>query len=256
MEKIIAAIRTLNDNLVAFKKETALEEANVHQRLDGMLDVTDGLRADLDALVERIADYDNQFDVLKAQTKQYESALANLTQRIFALEKTPTAAQGSGDDIGDALDDILKDAEETEAGDMGDIPKDVEAGIPKDVEAGDMDGVLKDAMDGVLKDVNDAMDGVLKDVENKLASNTPIDVDAFIAAHAPAKTTPAKTTTARAKATKKTASSVAMTAVQKRAFARQYMVEVMNAKVEDLRSPAKIEETMASTEFETWLSAR
>ena len=238
MEKIIAAIRTLNDNLVAFKKETALEEANIHQRLDGMLDVTDGLRADLDNLRQRLDDYD--------------SALANLTQRIFALEKTPTAAVDvvPNDDIGDALDDILagadKDAAETEA------DKDA-----AETEAGDMDDALKvvnDAMDDALKVVNDAMDGVLKDVENVLSENKPIDVDAFIAAHAPATTTtpaptPTKKTPARAKA-------VAMTAVQKRAFARQYMVEVMNAKVEDLRSPTKIEETMASTEFEKWLSAR
>ena len=238
MEKIIAAIRTLNDNLVAFKKETALEEANVHQRLDGMLDVTDGLRADLDNLRQRLDDYD--------------SALANLTQRIFALEKTPTAAVDvvPNDDIGDALDDILagadKDAAETEA------DKDA-----AETEAGDMDDALKvvnDAMDDALKVVNDAMDGVLKDVENVLSENKPIDVDAFIAQHAPATTTtpaptPTKKTPARAKA-------VAMTAVQKRAFARQYMVEVMNAKVEDLRSPTKIEETMASTEFEKWLSAR
>ena len=272
MEKIIAAIRTLNDNLVAFKKETALEEANIHQRLDGMLDVTDGLRADLDNLRQRLDDYD--------------SALANLTQRIFALEKTPTAAVDvvPNDDIGDALDDILagadKDAAETEADkdaavdvvpndDIGDALDDILAGADKDAaeteadkdaaetEAGDMDDALKvvnDAMDDALKVVNDAMDGVLKDVENVLSENKPIDVDAFIAAHAPATTTtpaptPTKKTPARAKA-------VAMTAVQKRAFARQYMVEVMNAKVEDLRSPTKIEETMASTEFEKWLSAR
>lgn len=260
MEKIIAAIRTLNDNLVAFKKETALEEANIHQRLDGMLEVTDGLRNNLDELVERIADYDNQFDSI-------QSRLADITKRVFTLEQTTTTTastvEASDVEVGDALDDILGGATTVEA---SDLPKDVVESSDNavlvddstDVEARDivkdgLDNVVKDAMDGVLKDVNDAMDGVLKDVDDKLAQNKPIDVDAFIAAHAPAQTAP---TTTKTKTTKTAKTKTTMTAVQKRAFARQYMVEVMNAKVEDLRSPAKIEETMASTEFEKWLSER
>lgn len=45
------------------------------------------------------------------------------------------------------------------------------------------------------------------------------------------------------------------TEIQKRAFARQYMVE-HGAKVEDLRNPERINETIASDEFTAWMNAR
>lgn len=46
-----------------------------------------------------------------------------------------------------------------------------------------------------------------------------------------------------------------VTEIQKRAFARQYMVE-HGAKVEDLRNPEKINETIASEEFTAWMNER
>lgn len=47
----------------------------------------------------------------------------------------------------------------------------------------------------------------------------------------------------------------AVTEIQKRALARQYMVE-HGAKVEDLRNPDRINETIASEEFTAWMNAR
>lgn len=49
--------------------------------------------------------------------------------------------------------------------------------------------------------------------------------------------------------------TTAVTEIQKRAFARQYMVE-HGAKVEDLRNPEKINETIASEEFTAWMNER
>ena len=50
----------------------------------------------------------------------------------------------------------------------------------------------------------------------------------------------------------KPAPKTTVTEIQKRAFARQYMVE-HGAKVEDLRNPEKINETIASEEFTAWM---
>lgn len=49
--------------------------------------------------------------------------------------------------------------------------------------------------------------------------------------------------------------TVVDSAIQKRALARQYMVE-HGAKVEDLRNPERINETIASDEFTAWMNAR
>lgn len=64
------------------------------------------------------------------------------------------------------------------------------------------------------------------------------------------KRTPAPTANKRAPAP-----APKTTEIQKRAFARQYMVE-HGAKVEDLRNPERINETIASDEFTAWMNAR
>ena len=59
----------------------------------------------------------------------------------------------------------------------------------------------------------------------------------------------------RASASAPKPKTTTVTEIQKRAFARQYMVE-HGAKVEDLRNPEKINETIASEEFTAWMNAR
>lgn len=77
---------------------------------------------------------------------------------------------------------------------------------------------------------------------------------------APEPTVPAPAPTEAIAALKRASASApkpktAVTEIQKRAFARQYMVE-HGAKVEDLRNPEKINNTIASEEFTAWMNAR
>lgn len=77
---------------------------------------------------------------------------------------------------------------------------------------------------------------------------------------APEPTVPAPAPTEAIAALKRASASApkpktTVTEIQKRAFARQYMVE-HGAKVEDLRNPEKINETIASEEFTAWMNAR
>lgn len=187
MEKIIVAIRTLNDNL----KIVATRVEDLEKRVDTIAARVDGIGGSLTDSIHN----------LSAQT---EARLAELTERVYALENAaPTSP--TIDDVGGALDDIL--------GGVVEEPTVVEE-TPTSTAP-------------TVDDAETALDALLGG----------LDVAAPTVA-APKPTTP------------KTKAVVA-SAVQRRAYARQYMVE-HGAKVEDLRSPAKIEEVMQTEEFKTW----
>ena len=190
MEKIIVAIRTLNDNL----KIVATRVEDLEKRVDAIAARIDGVGGSLTDSVHN----------LSAQT---EARLAELTERVYALENTaPTDA--TTDDVGDALDDIV-------GMDAAPTPTVAPAPEPKPTN-----------------DAETALDELLGSLD------------------APTPTVAAPTPTVVAPTPKKTKAVVA-SAVQRRAYARQYMVE-HGAKVEELRSPAKIEEVMQTEEFKTW----
>ena len=218
MEKIIAAIRTLNDNL----KIVATKVEELGERLDTLEKRVDGAFACIDTCGDTTARIDRRVAKLEADA---EARLAELTERVYALEHAaPTTAVA--DDVGDALDDIVgvgaSVAEEEE---------------PTVVEEPTPTAALDDV--GMEETTPAALDDVVKYVMgNKDAELTAPTV----ATPTAPKKTPAKTSTATS-------------AVQRRAYARQYMVE-RGAKVEDLRSPAKIEEVMETEEFKTWVASR
>lgn len=203
MEKIIVAIRTLNDNL----KIVATRVEDLEKRVDAIAARVDGVGSSLTDSIHN----------LSAQT---EARLAELTERVYALENAGAEEATVVDDVGDALDDIL-----------GVASVEVAEEKPTPTSTG---------------------------VEEKPASTVEVcpNVDDFIAeclgqTVAP---TPEPTPKPTPAPTKKTKTAV-VSAVQRRAFARQYMVE-NGAKVEDLRSPAKIEEVMETEEFKAWVASR
>lgn len=208
MEKIIVAIRTLNDNL----KIVATRVEDLEKRVDAIAARVDGIGGSLTDSIHN----------LSAQT---EARLAELTERVYALENaTPTVV--GGDDVGDALDDILG-------------------------------GVVETAVVETSTLTSAAPTSTVVEEQPTLTPN----VDDFIAEclgqtviPAPTPTPAPKKTKAMEKTPEKTKAVVA-SAVQRRAYARQYMVE-HGAKVEDLRSPAKIEEVMQTEEFKTWVASR
>lgn len=196
MEKIIVAIRTLNDNL----KIVATRVEDLEKRVDAIAARVDGVGGSLTDSIHN----------LSAQT---EARLAELTERVYALENaTPAIADGGGD-IGDALDDIL-------------------GGVVEETVVEET--VVEEAPTptSTVDDAETALDALLGGLD--VATPTPTTPKP--------KKTPTKTSTPTS-------------AVQRRAFARQYMVE-NGAKVEDLRSPAKIEEVMETEEFKTWVASR
>lgn len=205
MEKIIVAIRTLNDNL----KIVATRVDELEKRIDTIAARIDGVGSSLTDSIHN----------LSAQT---EARLAELTARVYALENAGPEETAVADDVGDALDDIVGMETPTDA--LDDI-----VGMEETTSTVAASTVAAPTtVDDVVKYVMD----------NK---------DAELTIDAPAKTAPKKTP-AKTKA-------VVASAVQRRAYARQYMVE-HGAKVEDLRSPAKIEEVMQTEEFETWVASR
>ena len=201
MEKIIVAIRTLNDNL----KIVATRVEDLEKRVDAIAARVDGIGGSLTDSIHN----------LSAQT---EARLAELTERVYALENATPAIADGGDDIGDALDDILGGVVESTV---------VEEPTPTSTV------VEEPTPTSTVDDAETALDALLGGLDvPTVAAPTP----------KPTKT-PAKT------------KAVVASAVQRRAYARQYMVE-HGAKVEDLRSPAKIEEVMQTEEFKTWVAAR
>lgn len=204
MEKIIVAIRTLNDNL----KIVATRVEDLEKRVDAIAARVDGIGGSLTDSIHN----------LSAQT---EARLAELTERVYALENaTPTGVDVS-DDVGDALDDILGGVVEPTST------------VAEETVVEEQPTV--DAPTPTVDDAETALDALLGalDVPTPTPAPTPT----------PTKKTPAKT------------KAVVASAVQRRAYARQYMVE-HGAKVEDLRSPAKIEEVMQTEEFKTWAASR
>lgn len=195
MEKIIVAIRTLNDNL----KIVATRVDELEKRIDAIEARVDGIGASLTDSIHNLA----------AQT---EARLAELTERVYALENAAPTVVG-GNDVGDALDDILG------------VETVVESTVVEESTGVEEPAPTPAALDDVVK-------YVMSNKDAELTAPTP---------------TPTPT--------KKKTVSTATSAVQKRAYARQYMVE-RGAKVEDLRSPAKIEEVMETEEFKTWVAAR
>lgn len=211
MEKIIVAIRTLNDNL----KIVATRVEDLEKRVDAIAARVDGIGGSLTDSIHN----------LSAQT---ETRLAELTERVYALENTTPAIVDGGDDIGDALDDILGGvASPTTVVEETPTAPTVEETV---VEAPTAPTAVDDA--------ETALDALLGGLD------VPTVAAPTVAAPTPKPTkTPAKT------------KAVVASAVQRRAYARQYMVE-HGAKVEDLRSPAKIEEVMQTEEFKTWAASR
>ena len=209
MEKIIVAIRTLNDNL----KIVATRVEDLDKRVDAIAARIDGVGGSLTDSVHN----------LSAQT---EARLAELTERVYALENaTPTVA-GGADDVGDALDDIL-------------------GGVLEETVVVEEPTVLEETV-VVEEPTVDAPTPTVDDAETALdALLGSLDVPTV---EKPTPTPAPKKTPAKTKA-------VVASAVQRRAYARQYMVE-HGAKVEDLRSPAKIEEVMETEEFKTWAASR
>lgn len=212
MEKIIVAIRTLNDNL----KIVATRVEDLEKRVDAIAARIDGVGGSLTDSIHN----------LSAQT---EARLAELTERVYALENAAPTVVG-GDDVGDALDDILGGVvvEETAVEEPA-APTPTPTVVEETPTVDDAETAL-DALIGSL------------DVPTVAAPTTTVDVPTTTVA-APTKKTPTKT------------KAVVASAVQRRAYARQYMVE-NGAKVEDLRSPAKIEEVMETEEFKKWAAAR
>lgn len=193
MEKIIVAIRTLNDNL----KIVATRVEDLEKRVDAIAARIDGVGSSLTDSIHN----------LSAQT---EARLAELTERVYALENAGSEEATMCPNVDDALDDILGVAS-------------VEVVEERPASTG---------------------------VEEK-PTMCP-NVDDFIAECLGQTVAPTpKPTPAPTKKTK----AVVASAVQRRAFARQYMVE-NGAKVEDLRSPAKIEEVMGTEEFKAWVASR
>lgn len=210
MEKIIVAIRTLNDNL----KIVATRVEDLEKRVDAIAARIDGVGGSLTDSIHN----------LSAQT---EARLAELTERVYALENTaPTVVGGDDDDVGDALDDIL-------------------GGVVSPTSAMEEETSAVEAPTTAVETPTTVDDVVNYVFSNKDAELTAPTVKSAVASATPTKKTPTKTK----------ASSTATSAVQRRAYARQYMVE-HGAKVEDLRSPAKIEEVMQTEEFKTWAASR
>lgn len=200
MEKIIVAIRTLNDNL----KIVATRVEDLEKRVDAIAGRVDGIGGSLTDSIHN----------LSAQT---EARLAELTERVYALENaTPTSPTIEDDDIGDALDDIL-----------GGVVEPTSTVVEETVVE---EQPTVDAPTPTVDDAETALDALLGSLDVPTPTPTPT------------KKTPAKT------------KAVVASAVQRRAYARQYMVE-HGAKVEDLRSPAKIEEVMQTEEFKTWAAS-
>lgn len=186
MEKIIVAIRTLNDNL----KIVATRVEDLEKRVDAIAARIDGIGGSLTDSIHNLS-------------TQTEARLAELTERVYALENAaPTPS--TTDDVGDALDDIL-------------------GGVAAPTVVAP---TVAAPTTSTVDDPETALDALLGSLDVPTPTPTP-----------------------------KKKPSTATSAVQRRAYARQYMVE-RGAKVEDLRSPAKIEEVMETEEFKTWVAAR
>lgn len=224
MEKIIVAIRTLNDNL----KIVATRVEDLEKRVDAIAARIDGIGGSLTDSVHN----------LSAQT---EARLAELTERVYALENTAPTVVGGDDDIGDALDDILGGVVEQPTSAVEEetveepTPTPAPAPTPTPAPA-PTPTVVEEPTPTMCPNVDEF---IAECLGQTVAATTPT-----VATPTPTeKKTPAKT------------KAVVASAVQRRAYARQYMVE-HGAKVEDLRSPAKIEEVMQTEEFKTWVAAR
>lgn len=210
MEKIIVAIRTLNDNL----KIVATRVEDLEKRVDAIAARVDGIGGSLTDSIHN----------LSAQT---EARLAELTERVYALENAAPTSPTAADDVGDALDDILGGV----AAPMTSTVVEETPTAPTVEETVNAPTPTAPTPTPTVDDAETALDALLGGLDvPTVAAPTP-------------KKTPAKT------------KAVVASAVQRRAYARQYMVE-HGAKVEDLRSPAKIEEVMETEEFKTWVAAR
>ena len=211
MEKIIVAIRTLNDNL----KIVATRVEDLEKRVDAIAARIDGVGGSLTDSVHN----------LSAQT---EARLAELTERIYALENTAPTVVGGDDDIGDALDDILGGVVEQPTSAVEDETVEEPTPTPAPAPTPTAEEEKPTMCPNVDEFIAECLGQTVAATTPTVATPTPTE-----------KKTPAKT------------KAVVASAVQRRAYARQYMVE-HGAKVEDLRSPAKIEEVMQTEEFQKW----
>lgn len=214
-----------------------------------LVDEVNGHTASIDKLNARIEDVATA-NVSAIQT--VETAMASLTAKLSQLEARLDELVQEHDVMMDTISSLLAAPTQTAVSEEGTVElKRVEKKTVEEQPAPTPTVELK----RVEKKEEEKTPTVAFQGDSTPApKRAPAPAPETVVEEEPAPTVELKRTPApapkRAPAPKTT-----VTEIQKRAFARQYMVE-HGAKVEDLRNPERINETIASDEFTAWMNAR
>lgn len=243
MEKIIAVLRNLSSDLDNISKRMDTIENNIHQ-WDVDFAKWETKRVEIETsiqkLTEQYVETTTRLDaVVKANIEWHEQAETRIDALEHAVPDTKTDDVVLGNDDAAFLDSLLSaSASPTKDNDNTPTKTHAQEDAPTDsTEETDTSVPSVDAHDNKPTD-NDIPD-ILKLNDEDWERVRP---------------SASSTKSTRARARKSV--SEGHTNVELRAYARQYMIEVMNAKAEQLRDPMAIVKTMETDEFKSWVSER
>ena len=206
-----------------------------------LVDEVNGHTASIDKLNARI-------DLAAENDSAVSTAMASLTAKLSQLEARLDELVQEHDVMMDTISSLLAapaqtatEKEETSTVELKRVGKTPAQTVPEETPT---QTVEEEAPAPALKRVEKKTVAV-----EEAPTPTPAPTVVEEEKKTPAPTVVAALKRASAPAPKR---ATAVTEIQKRAFARQYMVE-HGAKVEDLRNPERINETIASEEFTAWM---
>lgn len=243
-----------------------------------LVDEVNGHTASIDALTAKLADEVNGRDALTAKLadvptlQTFSTAMASLTAklegRLAQVEARLDELVQEHDVMMDTISSLLAApaqtvVEEASTVELKRVEKKAAPTVPAETpveEEAPTQTVEEEAPTPALKRVGKKATVVEEEEAPAPKPTVPAPKPTVVEEEeAPAPTPAPKPTVVaalkRASASAPKPKTTTVTEIQKRAFARQYMVE-HGAKVEDLRNPEKINETIASEEFTAWMNAR
>lgn len=225
-----------------------------------LVDEVNGHTASIDKLNRRI-------DLTTEDVSALSTAMASLTDKLSQLEARLDELVQEHDVMMDTISSLLAapaqkatEKEETSTVELKRVGKKTTT-VEEETPAPALKRVEKKAAPTVIEEEAPKVEEETVPEEAPTPEPAPTAVEETPAPTVVAPTpepAPAPTVVAalkRASASAPKPKTTAVTEIQKRAFARQYMVE-HGAKVEDLRNPEKINETIASEEFTAWMNER